>query len=408
MASVMKSYRYDAIDANGKRIKGTTEGTNKVMVTRYLESRNLSVMKVEEYSNIFTKLSNISFGQTINAEQLNFYLKQLGSLLTAGVKLVEALEILATQQTNKAIRKIYFIIQQEVYNGNKLSSSFELFPNDFPPLLIAMTEAGEATGDLGATIARAAEYFNSQGKLNKKIKKAVTGPLTYLIGALGVAIAMVIFVFPTFVNMFSEFGSNDMPIFTKIYLVFYDFLMAYGLILAAVIIVVVITFIILKKKSTGFSDAVDMFVLKVPGFGKLIQLNNQILIANTLSQLMGRGVGALPALKVVRKVVQNRIFIKIIDDAIANVEGGKGFAKSFEESSFIDPIMARMISTGEKTSEIPKLLNNLTIYYNEVADVKVAQVEKTIKPVLMLFVYAVVMSLLLAIMMPQLSLASGV
>lgn len=409
MALVMKNYRYSAVNEAGKNVKGDAQGTNKTMVQRFLEMQNMSVVSIEEHNTFLTKLSNITLGASIKRETLLFYIKQLGALLNAGTKIVEALEILASQQKNKNAKRVCFIVYQEVYNGTKLSKAFELFPNDFPPLLIAMTEAGEATGELADVLLRTGEYMENQDKLNGKIKKAITKPLTYLAAAFAVAIGMTLFVFPTFMSMFSEMDAGDLPIFTKIYVELLKFLKCpWGWGTGALILVLVILYMAAYKKNPKFKRAMTKFFLKVPGFGTLIQMNNQIIIASTLAQLMGRGVPATQALEVAKRVTQNDMFVELLEEAHQNVTEGKGFAKSFIESPYIDPIMSRMIETGEKTSEIPKLLKSLTGYFNEVAEVKVAQISKTISPIMMIFVYMVVLSLLLAIMLPQLTMAMNV
>ena len=144
----------------------------------------------------------------------------------------------------------------------------------------------------------------------------------------------------------------------------------------------------------------------MPIMGKLQQMNSQILIANTLSQLTGRGCGAVQALEITKKVLKNRVYIDIIDKAHDNVVEGRGFAKAFEESWAIDPIMSRMIATGERTSEIPKLLESLSKFYGEISADSIARTKAVLQPVLMILVYVVVGSLLIAIMLPELTVGS--
>lgn len=399
----MHNYRYEGTDAYGKKIKGTTEGTSRSICLRYLEGKNYNITKLEEYSNLMTKLNGLSLGKVIKDDVLVFFLKQLGSLLTAGVKLVEALELLAMQQDNKAVRKILFAVYQEVYNGNKLSAAFALFEQDFPQVLVAMTEAGEATGDIGNTIKAAAEHFEKSRKTTKAITGVIRSPLIYFCITIVVTIAMLLLVFPTFQEMFDAMGAESLPWITQFYIDMADFLKKYFLWVFIVIVIIGVTIFCLNKYSEAFKWKMDVFKLKIPIMGKLSQMNNQILICNTLAQLMGRGCGAVQALEITKKVLKNRIYIKILDEAIGNVTEGRGFAKAFEESWAIDPIMSRMIATGEKTSEIPKLIKSLSMFYEEISDASIARTKAVLQPVLMLFVYVVVGSLLIAIMLPELT-----
>ena len=411
MALVMKNFRYTAVNEKGKTVKGSAQGTNKTMVERFLEMQNMSVVSVEEHNTLLTRMQNFSVGASFKPQVLSFYLKQLGALLGAGQKLIDCLEMLAAQQKGASVKRICFILYQEVYNGSKLSKAFEMFPADFPPVVVAMTEAGEATGELADVLMKLVEYMDNQRRLNGAIKKAIRKPVLYLVGSLVVAVFMTLTVFPQFIALFDGMGdgSAKMPIFTQIFIEFLAFLKCpWGWGTGILIVILVILYIAFNKTSAKFRRTKSLIFLKTPGFGKLIQMNQQIIIAATLSQLMGRGVNAAEALDVTGKVTTNPIFQELLEEAHTNVVQGKGFAKAFTDSEFIDPIMKRMIETGEKTSQIPQLLASLNGYFNEVADVKVKQITATIQPVVMLFVYAIVMCLLMAIMLPQLQLATSV
>ncbi len=404
----MHNYRYEGTDANGKKIKGTTEGTSRSICLRFLEQKNYTITKLEEYSNLMTKLNGLSFGRVVKPDVLVFFLKQLGSLLTAGVKLVDALELLAMQQDEKAVRKILFALYQEVYQGGKLSASLLLFPDDFPGVLVAMVEAGEATGDIGNTIKAAAEHFEKSQKTAKAITSVIKSPMIYLAITIVIMVGMLIFVFPTFEEMFAAFDAGALPFITQFYLDMSEFMQAYFLYIFLFIALVAAGFYCANRFSQKYREFMAKFKLKIPVMGKLNQMNNQILIANTLSQLMGRGVNAVQALEITKKVLKNLVYIDIIEQARSNVVEGRGFARAFEESWAIDPIMSRMINTGERTSEIPKLLKNLSGFYEEISDASIARTKAILQPMLLLVVYVVIGSLLIAIMLPELTVGANI
>jgi type IV pilus assembly protein PilC len=137
-------------------------------------------------------------------------------------------------------------------------------------------------------------------------------------------------------------------------------------------------------------------------------MNNQVLIANALSQMMGSGINSLHALKTTRQVVGNVIFKELLTKTIDYVEDGLPFSRAFEESDYIDPIMARMIATGEKSGDIPKLMENLATYYNGVTELRVEQLKNAIQPFLLLIVYALVGTMIMALMLPMLSLGGQI
>lgn len=399
----MRSYKYICIDSQGKRVKGSMDATNKGVCLRYLEGKRMEVLSCVEYSNILTKLNQLNVGAVINQKNLLFFLKQLGSLLTSGIKLIDALELLALQQENKAVRRILFIVHQEVYNGNKFSDVLQMYPKDFPSMLISMVQVGEMTGELGQVIKSTADYMETQANLQKQIKGAIRSPLMYFLMAVAVTVAMLLFVFPSIESSFAAFGA-DLPGITKFFMKLEQIIKTKGLIVLAVVAAIIVLYLIAHKKSEKFRMAMAKFTIKIPLIGTLIQMQNQIAIANSLAQLMSRGVTATDSLAVTKKVVKNPIYTKLLDDAYDNVVDGKSFAKAFEESMYIEPTMSRMIATGEKTSEIPRLLMNLSTYYNDVSEVQVKAIKATLQPFMMLFVYALVLMLMLAIMLPQLQL----
>jgi type II secretory pathway component PulF len=132
------------------------------------------------------------------------------------------------------------------------------------------------------------------------------------------------------------------------------------------------------------------------------------MIANALSQMLSNGVNSLHALKIIESFITNDVYKNIITKTISYVEDGRSFSKAFEESSYIDPIMSKMIATGEKTSDIPNLMNNLAKYYNGISDLRVEQLKNALQPILLIFVYSIVGVMILAIMLPLISLGSQI
>lgn len=404
----LKNFKYVCINAEGKTIKGRMEAISKSVCIKYLQTKNYKVKQVVEYKNIITKLEQITFGKLIKTKQLVFFLKQLGSLVNSGVKLLPALELLSLQQDNRNIRKLYFELYQEVYNGNLLSKAMTKRPKEFPNLLIQMVRVGEMSGNLAETILKMADYYESQMKLTSEIKSATRMPLIYLGAAIIISIGMLLFVFPNITGLFASFGDAELPPITQFFLDTGTFFQNYALIIFGSITVVVLTFMLFYKKNERFHYAVQLGLLKMPVFGKLIQMNNQILIANSLSQMLSNGIHSMEALKTTKDIVEHDVYKALIEKTINYLEDGRPFSKSFEESPYIDPIMAKMIATGEKTGDIPRLMSNLSEYYNGVSEIRVQQLKNSIQPILLIFVYAIVGVMILAIMLPMLSLGTQI
>jgi type II secretory pathway component PulF len=137
-------------------------------------------------------------------------------------------------------------------------------------------------------------------------------------------------------------------------------------------------------------------------------MSNQILIANSLSQMLSNGIHSMDALKTTKDILSHDVYKALIDKTVFYLQDGKPFSKAFEESRHIDPIMAKMIATGEKTGDIPRLMENLSEYYNGISELRVQQLKNSIQPVLLIIVYAIVGVMILAIMLPMLSLGTQI
>ncbi|AUD64972.1 hypothetical protein BK011_04500 [Tenericutes bacterium MZ-XQ] len=404
----LKNFKYVCINTEGKTVKGRMEAVNKSVCIKYLQTKNYKVKSVIEYKNIITRLEQFTIGKLINQKQLVFFLKQLGSLINSGVKLLPALELLSLQQENRNIRRLYFELYQQVYNGNLLSKAMSKRNQEFPNLLVQMIKVGELSGELGQTILKMADYYESQIKLTTEIKSAVRMPLIYLGAAIAISIGMLLFVFPNITGLFESFGDVELPPITQFFLNTGDFFQNYSLIIFGSILLIGLVFTGFYRYNTNFHYYVKLTLLKMPIFGRLIQMSNQILIANSLSQMLSNGINSLEALKTTKDILNHDVYKALIDKTILYLQDGKPFSKSFEESRHIDPIMAKMIATGEKTGDIPRLMENLSEYYNGISELRVQQLKNSIQPILLIIVYAIVGVMILAIMLPMLSLGTQI
>ena len=404
----LRNYKYLATNADGKTVRGTIEALNRNVVVKYLQSKNYNIQNITEYNNLLTRLDKITFGRLMNPKQLIFFLKQLGSLLNAGVKLISALELLSLQQENRNQRKLYFELYQQINNGLSFSKALSKRPKDFPSLLVQMVEVGELSGDLGPTVVKMAEYYESQMKVSAEIKGALRMPLIYLTAAILISVGMLLFVFPNITGLFQSFEGAELPGITQMFLNVGEFLKQYALIIFGSVFILIVAFMMLNKYVEKVHYGLTLMALNAPIFGSLIQMNNQIMIANALTQMLSNGVNSMKALQTVRGILSNVIYKELMAKTLKYIEDGKPFSRAFEESKYIDPIMARMISTGEKTGNIPKLMENLSHYYNGITELRVQQLKNSIQPILLIIVYAIVGVLILAIMLPMLSLGSQI
>ncbi|MBU1020018.1 MAG: type II secretion system F family protein [Firmicutes bacterium] len=400
-------YRYRAKRLkDGKIVRGITEAPSKSVVERFLTESGLKPIEITQQNSIFQRINRITIGKVIKERDLIFYLKQLSSLLRAGVKLNEASEILATQQTNKNIRRILYGIYYEVNSGQTLADSFKEYPNDFPQILVSMVAVGEKTGDLKGAITQIIDYFETQYRLKSSISSTMMMPVIYLVVGLLVAAVLTLLVMPQFESMFDAVDDVEMPGVTRFFIDMGNFVKGniVGLIIG--LIIAIIAFRFFKKKSNRFQIFLSATAIRMPIIGQVVKLNNLSRIASTLSQMLNNHVPLQDSLATTYDTIGNKIYKDLIIQAQKNVNAGEFMSTVFENHYAIEVVFARMVSVGERTGELGNMLKSLSAFYDEDSEVKIEQLKKAIEPILLLFIFSLITVMLLAVMLPTFSFTS--
>ncbi len=397
-------YRYRAKRLkDGKVVKGMLEAPSKSMVEKFLKEQSLKPIEIFQQKSIFQQFNRITLGTIISERDLIFYLKQLASLLNASVKLNEASEILATQQTNKNIRRILYGIYYEVNSGSTLAEAYAEYPKDFPHILVAMVAVGEKTGDLKGAVKNIVTYFETQYRLQASIKSTLMMPSIYLGVGFGVAIFLMLAVMPSFTDMFDSVDGVEMPTITAFFIDAGDMIQNNLFKILFGIPAVILIFKTLKKKSDKFQRFLAYLAIKTPILGEVTKLNNLSRIASTLSQMLNNHVPLQDSLATTYDTLKNKIYQDLIVDAQKHVNAGEYMSLAFENHYAVDVVFARMVSVGERTGELGMMLKNLSSFYDEDSEVKIERLKKAIEPILMIFIFSLITVMLLAVMMPSLS-----
>jgi type II secretory pathway component PulF len=348
-------------------------------------------------------LNRITIGKVIKDRDLIFYLKQLSSLLNAGVKLNEASEILATQQKNTAIRRILYGIYYEVNSGQTLAEAYKEYPNDFPNILVSMVQVGEKTGDLKGAIKEIVNYFETQYRLRNAIQSTMMMPVIYMVVAFAVAIFLMIVVMPQFEGMFNSMPDVEMPGVTVFFIDMGTAVRTNALQIVAGLILFILLFRYALKKSVGFQRFIAAVAIKMPILGNVVILNNLSRIAATLSQMLNSHVPLQESLATTYDTLNNRVYKELVIQAQKNVNSGDYMSSAFEGHYGVEVVFTRMVSVGERTGELGQMLQNLSDFYDEDSEVKLERLRKSIEPVLLLFIFSLIIVMMLAVMLPSLS-----
>jgi len=397
-------YRYRAKRLkDGKIVKGITEAPSKAMVEKFLIENSMKPIEIYQQKSIFQTLNRITLGSVIKERDLIFYLKQLSSLLNATVKLNEASEILATQQTNKGVRRILYGIYYEVNSGATLADAYKAYPKEFPQILIAMVGVGEQTGDLRGAIKNIIVYFDKQYRLKSSIRSTMMMPIIYLVIGFGIAIFLTLAVMPNFTSMFESSDTAEMPAITAFFIDAGDFIKGNIILIIGGMIGFGLLFRVLKKRFEPFQVFLAYISIKMPVFGTVVKLNNLSRIASTLSQMLNNHVPLQDSLATTYDTINNKIYKDLIVQAQKNVNAGEYMSAAFENHYAIEVVFQRMVSVGETTGELGPMLKSLSSFYDEDAEIKIDTLKKAIEPILMVFIFSLITVMLLAVMLPSLS-----
>ncbi len=401
----INDYKYKAKRMNdGKIVSGITEGPSKAIVSQFLFENGLRAIEIELYNSIIAKLNKITLNKVISEQDLIFYLKQLSSLLRSGVQLNEACEMLATQQTNKNVRRIMYGIYYSVNSGQTLSDAFSEYPKEFPKLLVSMIAVGEKVGDLDEVLDETTEYFEKQARLKSSIKSTMMMPMIYMIVAIVVAIFLMVGVMPQFEGMYASLG-GDLPQMTLIFMNTGNFMRANAIYLLLGIVAFIVGIRFMYKKWGKFQRLVSFIAIKAPVFGEIVKLNNLSRIASTIAQLLRNHVPLQESLETTRATLNNKIYRDLLTQAQKSVMNGEYMSSAFEHHYASEIIFTRMVMVGERSGELGKMMNNLANFYDEDSDIKVERLKKSLEPFLLIFIYALIVVMILAVMLPSLALS---
>lgn len=390
------SFLYSAITREGKTKKGKIEANNLEGAIALLKESGYYPINVSEESAL---QKEIIIGNPVKTKDITIFCQQFEAILTAGVSVLNALDLLKVQTENKFFRKIIAQVYTLVETGESLSGAMETYSKYFPSILINMVAAGEASGNLDIAFKRMAEHFEKEYKLKQNIKKATMYPLVVSIIAVGVIIVLLTFVIPTFVQMYSELGT-ELPSTTRTLMGISNFIINKWYVLIIIIILSVGGFIYFSKTEYG-KIALSGIKLKIPLIGKV---NVKIIasrFSRTMSTLLASGLTLLDALEIVAKVVDNHKVEKGILNAKNQVSKGFTLSKPIEEMGIFPPMITHMVRIGEDTGQLEPILNKVADFYDGEVETAVSQLTTMIEPLIIVVLAVVVGFVVISIVQPM-------
>lgn len=400
----MATYEYTAVDRAGKQKKGTMEAQTEERVKDFLKSEGLIPITIKEQS-ILSKDINIG-GKKVKARDLSVFCRQFNSILNAGVTILNALNMLSEQTENKVLREAIKQVQIDVEKGESLTVAMSKHAQTFPPIMIHMVEAGEASGSLEVAFERLAVQFEKQAKTSGLIKKAMVYPCVVVVVAIAVVIVMLVVVFPQFEDMFEQVG-GDLPAITKIVISLSNFVKHFWWLLIILNIGLIVGFITFKKSENG-QQFLSKLALNMPVVRGLTTKSSSATLARTLSTLLAAGITLVDAVEISSKVISNVIVRTALSDSVDEIKRGIPLSVPLQESGVFPPMLYQMTRIGEETGNIEGMLEKIADYYEEEVENTTAALTSLLEPMIIVVLGFLVGFILLSIYMPMLGMYSAI
>jgi len=404
----MSHFIFKAKKASGKIYKGERDARDRYELYKIIKESGDEIISVNEKNPIsFTK--NLSFSMNIfggvkTHEKITF-VRNLGSMIKAGLSMSRALSVMERQGKNKQLRKIINTLNEEISKGKTLSNAMEMFKKMFSPLVVSMVHSGEQSGTLAESLRVVALQMDKNYTLQKRIKGALMYPAVILFAMVVIAIILLTYIVPTLMKTFSDLNLA-LPASTRFVLFISDTILNHGIILFLTIVVVIGSIYIWSKQPNG-KKIIHYMILKIPIIGSLIKEVNTARTARALSSLVNSGVDVLEALRITTDIVQNVHYKKVLSDAVKTVEKGEPISKVFVENTKLYPLfLGEMMSVGEETGKIGEMLMGVAVYYEEDVDQKTKDMSTIIEPFLMIIIAVAVGFFAVAMISPMYSLVN--
>lgn len=402
-------YEYVAKNPDGEIVKDYFEAFSKVEVHSFLLSEGYEVYSIRTNKWIQTFHKNTNVNNTkFKTKDLIFLLTQLSTYIKAGIPLVDALRILEKQYKNKQYKNILKSIVYDLTMGDSFSTALIKQNVAFPSLLINMVKTAEMTGELAEVLDDQAEYYTQVDKIKKQMVSAMIYPAIVFTASIGVAVFIMLYVVPQFVEIYNEMDAASIPAFTLIVLAISEFLKKYIWLILIILAVLVIGFVWLFKNIKSFKTAVQKFLMKLPIIGNAIIYNEVAMFTKTFSSLLSHNVFITNSMEVLSRITNNEIYKMIILDAMTNLSKGEKISTAFE-NNWAFPIPAyEMLVTGERTGELPEMMAKVSDYYQDLHTESVERIKTVAEPAITIFLTVIVGTLILAIIVPMFSMYSAV
>ena len=387
-------FTWEGTDRKGHKVKGKSMATNEAAVRADLRRQGVVPSRIKKQGK-----SLFASGGTVAPSDIAIFMRQLATMLAAGIPLVQSFEIVGNGHENPAMQKLILAVKADVEGGTALADALSKHPLYFDDLVLNLVEAGEQAGALETLLDKIATYKEKTEALKKKIKKALTYPAAVLVVALVVTTILLIFVIPAFEDLFQGFGA-DLPTFTRMIIDLSVFVRTKGMYIAVMIGIGIATFMYFKKRSRPMRHFLDRMMLKLPIIGPILQKASIARYARTLSTMFAAGVPLVEALQSVAGATGNIVYEEGVLAMRDEVSTGQRLQQAMENTDLFPNMVIQMIAVGEESGSLDDMSSKVADFYEEDVDNAVDNLSSLLEPMIMSILGVLVGGLVVAMYLP--------
>jgi len=395
----MPAFRYRALSPAGEAQQGLLDASDLDQAVERLHNMGLVPVRLEPQGAQKHGTDRIPFLQKrVAPRDLILFTRQLETMLDSGLPILSSLESLHEQTTHARLKPAIDRVRSDVEQGSTLTEALRRQPDCFPRIYVNLVNAGEEGGLLAQMLDRVATLLEYEAETDQRVRSATFYP-TLIVTELGLAFLVLIkFVLPRFASLFRKFDAQ-LPLPTRVLIGLSDFFEKQWLPFLFFLACAAAGAVLWSRTERG-RVAIDRFVITVPIFGPIFLMTIMSRFSRVLAALLASGIPIVQALDIVRGVVGNRVVETEIDKMRDGVVAGMGLAEPLKGSPVIPPLVVKMLSVGEETGAVDKMLNRVSRYYDQDVDYAVKNLSTAIEPVLLIILGAAVLFTALAVFLP--------
>jgi len=386
---------WEGVDKNRKKINGVIPAKNEMIAKTELRRQGYRVTKIRKKPKpLFSARV-----KAITPGDIAIFSRQLATMLSAGVPLVQAFDIIGKGHENPSMQVMLLSIKTDIEGGDTLAEALKKKPLYFDELFCNLVEAGEHAGVLETLLDKIATYKEKTESMKKKIKKALTYPIAVIVVAFIVTAILLLFVVPVFEDMFKSFGA-DLPAFTRMVVDMSEWLKEWWWIVLGIIILAIYVFGYFKKRSRPFNHFLDKTLLKVPVVGLILNKSAIARFSRTLSTMSAAGVPLVDALQSVAGACGNIIYAEAVLKMREEVATGQRLQFAMSQAKLFPHMVQQMIAIGEESGSMDAMLAKVADFYEEEVDNLVDNLSSLMEPIIMVVLGILIGGLIVAMYLP--------